>query len=185
MFFLCLIFILDDLRVWSVGVTYIIYWQWATAHFLWCLLLSVGYGALSLYLLVVFALPTYAYDIMAHVTHGGATGQSPMAHSCLLLSFFCSFSLSSLSGQLAWNVTHSLCCGISLFHGGRNNWPFSSGNVILRAYDCQTMLGRTIYQDSGLAWPGVAGKTMDLLCNPSLCVRYCILLHFISLHFFQ
>lgn len=97
-------------------------------------------------------------------------------------SFFCSSSLSSLSGQVTWNVTHSFCYRISLFHGGPNDWFFISGNVILRADNCHTMLGRTVSQDSGLAWPV---KLCNLLCNPSLCARSCILLHFIYLHFFQ
>lgn len=32
-----------------------------------------------------------------------------------------------------------------------------------------------------LAWP----LTLDLLCDPSVCVKCCVLLHFISLHFLQ
>lgn len=116
--------------------------------FVWYLLLPVVCGAMSHYLLVVFALPTCAYDVMAHVTHDGAfmTGQSPMAHS-LTTSFFPWLLLLSELYLADWPGT-SLTVFATSFR------CFMAGpTVILRAHNCLSMLGKTLSRDNGLTWP--------------------------------
>lgn len=85
----------------------------------------------------MFAWLTRAADVMASMTYGGVF----LVGKNLVVLFTGSFSLwlllselswvfvgdTSVSGLLAWNFIHGLCCRISVFHGGPLGQPSGPG----------------------------------------------------------
>lgn len=94
----------------------------------WCLLLPLVSGAISLYLLAVFALRACAGVIRgrAFLVDKNLPVSSGSFSLWPLLSELSWMSAMSLSGLLAWNFIHSLCCRITLFHGALHGQPSSS-----------------------------------------------------------